>query len=196
MTESELLKYIKQQYKGKQPYQTVEYKGKIIFRGTQRCWLSWDNIQKLGIDWSGKKVLDIGSYFGYFSTKVLGAGASKVTAFDQNDYLVGVCKTVLEGNGFQNFQTIVRKLSETETTIPDGFDVTMVLNCLHHIKKNSGSKYKEILDGLFSSAKEIVFEINQTEVQDVDSAARSLSRTVVASHRPNRQILYFKKDEK
>ena len=193
MTKSELLKYIKKQYRGKQAYQTVEYKGEIIHRGTQRCWLSWDNIQKLGINWKNKTVLDVGSYFGYFSTKVLQAGARQTVALDQNEYLLDVYGTVLKANGFDNFQTIMRKLDETETSIPQGFDVTLVLNCLHHIKKFSGRSYVTILDGLLSSADELVFEVNSTEVPEIEKAAR-VPPIVIASHRKARKILHFKKN--
>lgn len=198
MKEQDLKTYINKQYEGCQPYQTVEFNGKIIHRGTERCWLSWENIQKLGIDWKGKRVCDIGSYFGYFSTKVLRSGAKEVVALDNREEILDVCRTVLKANGFDNFETIKRPLSKDEIRVPDGFDITLVLNCIHHIKTCSGDKFNLLLDNVFSSAKEIVFELNATNVQEVKEAAKRNSVKLVKdiqSHRKNptgiRRILYF-----
>ena len=203
MNERELKAYIAKQYQGIQPYQTVEFRGKIIHRGTERCWLSWENIEKLGIDWKGKKVLDVGSYFGFFSTKVLRSGAKEVVALDQKQDALAVCRTVLTANGFNNFQTIQRRLDETESRIPGGFDVTLVLNCLHHIKSASGDNFDAILGNLFSSAKEIVFEVNQTNIEDVKKIADKSGCELVKqikSHRKNktgsREILHFRMGSK
>lgn len=201
MNEKELKAYIDEQYKGCQPYQTVEYNNKIIHRGTESCWASWANIQKLGIDWRDKKVCDIGSYFGYFSTKVLRAGAKELTALDNRDEILEVCRTVLKANGFNNFNTVQRALGKNEVRIPEGFDVTLVLNCLHHIKKCCEDSFDQLMDNLFNSTKSLVFEINANNVQEVKEAAKRNSAKLVKdipSHRKNptgqRRILYFVRD--
>jgi 2-polyprenyl-3-methyl-5-hydroxy-6-metoxy-1,4-benzoquinol methylase len=200
MNKKEFTRYIQKQYRGKHPYQTVDYHHQRIHRGTERCWLSWENIQKLGVDWTGKRVCDIGSYFGYFSMKAFHAGASEIVAIDQNSYLLGVCSTVLRENGFSNFKCVVRKFREGVTEIPEGpFDVMMVLNVLHHIKKASKESYPEVLASMFTSAKELVFEINAAEIADVLAAAkkgRHKEIKRVKSHRKTqfgqRWVLYLK----
>jgi 2-polyprenyl-3-methyl-5-hydroxy-6-metoxy-1,4-benzoquinol methylase len=193
MNQDELSQYIKGKYKGIQPYQTVEYNGKIIHRGTESCWLSWDNIQKFGINWNDKKVCDVGSYFGYFSTKVLRAGAAEVVAIDQNDQLLEVCATVLKANGFSNFRCLVNKFVNGIVMPNEHFDVLLVLNVLHHIKRDSGEGYQAILGSMFTSADELVFEINESEINDVVNAAQGRKETRIKSHRPQRWILHFTK---
>ncbi len=193
MTKDELFKYIQQQYSGKQAYQTVEYKGEVIHHGTEKCWLSWENIQKLGIDWQNKKVLDIGSYFGYFSTKVLQQKAQSVVALDQNSGLLEVFSNVMIANGFTNYSTIVRKLNQESTDIPNGFDVTLVLNCLHHIKEASGSNYPILLKNILNSASDIVFEVNSSELADIKRETTEDKVDVIDSHRPNRKIVHVKR---
>lgn len=183
-----------------QKYQTIELNGKIIRPGTEQCWKSWENICKFGINWADKFVCDVGCYFGYFSVQVLKFGAKKVLGIDQNEALLSVYREVLLSNGFKNIETFASLLGNGNV-IPDReYDVVLVLNMLHHIQNNTTEEdYVEVLGSIFIDAKEVVFEINDNQIEQIKNIALEnnfVLKKIVESHRNTtfgqRYLLHFR----
>lgn len=197
MDAQELIFFVEQQEV--QNYQTVELDGKIIRPGTVQCWKSWENICKFDIDWSNKFVCDVGCYFGYFSVQVLKSGAKKVLGIDQNEDLLSVYKEVLSSNGFKNVETFASFLGNDNVIPCHKYDVVMALNMLHHVKTVSTEEgYVKVLNSIFITTKEAVFEVNENQVEQIKNIASEnmfILKKIIKSHRNTtygqRYLLHF-----
>lgn len=169
-TEFEILKYIDEN-SGDPKYQSVEFGGKILRSGYCPSETTWENIQKLGISFRDKSVCDIGCYNGYFSFKVEECDPLVVTSFDNNTKALVVANTIKYYRGSKcNFY--YRNMGLEEQSWNETHDVILALNMLHHVKFQCGESGLILaLDRIFSSCKEFVTEINQSEYEVVKSTA-------------------------
>lgn len=198
MNAEELLKFISQFEQEK--YQTIELNNKIIRPGSQECWKSWDSINKFNIDWKDKFVCDIGCYFGYFSTKILRAGAKSIFGIDQDKLVLPVYREVLLANNLTNFKTLLLKLGGGNIVPNNNYDILIAMNMLHHVQNSTTTvEYVKVLNSIFVSTKEVFFEINNSQLSQIKDIATKNDFTLIntaRSHRVagTRTILYFGKN--
>jgi len=196
MNAEELIRFVEQFEPGGK-YQTIELNGEIIRPGDERCWKSWENICRLSIDWSNKFVCDIGCYFGYFSTKILRAGAKGVLGLDQDELVLPVYTEVLTSNGFKNFETMLLKLGDGNVVPNYDYDILLALNMLHHVQKSTtNSEYIKVLNSIFIATKEVIFEVNNNQIDQIKNSALGnnfILKNTFKSHRVagTRSLLYF-----
>ncbi len=190
------LKYINK-ISGAPKYQTMEINNKVVKYGSEKCWLSWNNILKIGIQFKDKSVCDLGCFNGYFSIKFKRAGATTVTGYDVNVPALKISKlNALYNNIVCLF---IKKNMGKDVLFTKKYDIIVALNVLHHVARNNTNKdYKQVLDDIFKNCNEALFEINNKEITDIKIYAEKnnfkLSRTI-KSHRNTmfgqRYILYF-----
>ena len=80
------------------------------------------------------------------------------------------------------------------------FFLIFVLNYLHHIINSHGLEiFKKIVDSFFKNSKEVIFEVNEKEINDIKIIAKKnnfILNKKIESHRKtmfgNRWILYYK----
>ncbi len=188
---------------GVQQYQTIEVNNQIIRPGSEKCWMSWENISKLNVDWKNKSVCDLGCYFGYFSLQFLKSGARNVAGIDRKEYFLKMYKEILKLNGFQNFKTKCILLGNGNFLPNEEFDIIVALNMLHHVQRNTSPEYySEVLESIFRNTKEALFEINDNQIEQIKEVANKFNFKLggeVQSHRNTmfgqRFILHFTKDK-
>ena len=196
MNEKELLIFI-DTTTGDPHYQTVEIQGKRIREGYSKSFLSWENILKTGISFTNKSVCEIGCYLGYFCFKVELAGACKVLGLDTNKPAIEGAKKIKELS--VSSCEFIRKTAAEEQFLFQHFDIIMVLNVLHHIKRRSNTAFLNTLNQIFNYSSEVIFEVNTVEISELEIEAQKYNFkciSKVASHRAGRQILYFVKGSK
>lgn len=196
MDTKELIAFVEQFEPGGN-YQTIELNGEMIRPGDEQCWKTWENICKLNIDWTNKFVCDIGCYFGYFSTKILRAGTKSILGLDESSIVLSVYNEVLISNGFRNFETILLKLGDGNIVPNNNYDILLALNMLHHVRRNTTDlEYIKVLNSIFVSTKEVIFEINNDQVEQIKDVAKEnnfMLKNIFKSHRVagTRSLLYF-----
>lgn len=185
---------------GDPKYQTIEINNKIIRLGASNCPSSWANILKTGIEFTNKKVCDLGSFNGYFSIKCKKAGALSVDGYDVNEPAIKISKLIALYNNLKC--SFYKKNLGVDEFISDNYDIILALNMLHHVKLNNGENgYNQVIDGIFKHCKEAIFEVNDKEIPDIKKYADINSFTLiksVESHRKtmfgNRYVLYYKQN--
>jgi len=196
MNAKDLIEFV-EKFESTQKYQTIELNGKIIRPGTEKCWKSWENICKFDINWSDKFVCDIGCYFGYFSTKVLRAGAKHVLGIDRGENLLGVYKEVLLANSFENFEILLLELGDGNVVPNNGYDILLAMNMLHHVRHGTTElEYIKVLNSIFETTKQAIFEVNNNQVEQINNIASKnnfMLKNTLKSHRlsSTRSVLYF-----
>jgi len=163
-------------------YQTIEVDGKRIISGMTRSDRSWKNVSMLGVDFSGKRVVDLGSMHGYFSFKVEECGAAEIIGLELNpssvsvaEYLAGVRDSVAE----------FRICDVNKDPLPE-CDIMMAMNMLHWVKDLEG-----FVTAMGEVSKELVMEIGETQIKRIVNVLKPLGfsmRKTVKSHRPDKFI--------
>lgn len=79
---------------------------------------------------TGRRVLDIGCNYGYFSHEAARCGAREVVGLDRDAAVVEIARTIAEIKGGP-----VRMMQGTVETVPfaEPFDWVLVLNVIHHV---------------------------------------------------------------
>ena len=174
-----------------QAYQTIELDGEIIRYGDEKCWLSWENISKLNIDWKDKYVCDIGCYFAYFSLQILKSGAKKVLGIDRKELLLKVYREVLNSNNFSNFETRCIPLGNGNSLPDDNYDIIIALNMLHHVERATTPEfYNQVLESIFKNTKEALFEINDYQVNQISEVAQKFNFKLKGEVKSHRNTMY------
>lgn len=198
-----LLKFINEAYGTAQKYQTIQLNGEIIQEGTEKCWITWENIEKLNIEWTNKTVCDLGCFYGYFSVKAHEAGAGKIYGIDQNETIIKRYNTVMDSNSIKGYESHVVDLGKNGGIVPNNdYDIILALNMLHHVKRNTDEEsYIKVLNSIFESCKEFVTELNENEIPEVLECASKngfIKVERLKSHRNTmfgqRHIIHCKKD--
>ena len=140
-------------------YQSVDVFGKRIIKGQTSSYLTWENIQKLGIDFQGKHVCEIGCNNGYFLFKAEELGA--------------VCKGFEINAGSVSAALSIKKYikSEVEFEVRDisrGFDgeydILMALNMLHYVEN-----LDEVLCCMAKQSKQMILEVGKGQLEAIVS---------------------------
>ena len=204
---------------GAKDYQSIILNDKYIRKGTEKDWITLDNILKC-TSLNGKIVMDIGCFNGYFSFMFVKNGAKKVVGIDNNDPALKICNLLAIMNNYYEYKNgnlIKDNSSELginfyKKTIgvdnlfdniqTDKIDIIFALNVLHHVKRILGTDaFKNSVDSLFKNSNEVIFEINEAEMDDIIKISDDNNFTLqnkIESHRKtmfgDRWVLYFKKN--
>lgn len=163
-------------------YQTIEIDGQVIIGGMTNSKLSWENIVALNVEFSEKKVCDLGSMHGYFSFKIEEMGAAEVVGLELNESSVKVARYIARA---RNSKCTFEPSHVENDSMPQS-DIIMAMNMLHWIKDLDG-----FLKKIGSAANELVMEIGDTQIKRIVSVLRPLGfsqKKVVKSHRPDKII--------
>uniref|UniRef100_A0A6C0E2U8 Methyltransferase domain-containing protein n=1 Tax=viral metagenome TaxID=1070528 RepID=A0A6C0E2U8_9ZZZZ len=215
--ESRLLNFI-DKTSGANHYQSIILDNKYIRKGTEKDWITFDNILKC-TSLKDKIICDTGCFNGYFSFKCISEGAKKVIGIDHNRPALNICNKIAIYNnlhlwkdgkkidvscelGIHFYEHKIGKdiIFEDEKTTPK-IDIIFALNYLHHLKNELGElAFLNTIDSFFKNSTEVIFEINEGEISDIHNLADINSFTLckqIESHRKtsfgNRFVLYYKK---
>lgn len=192
---------------GAKDYQSIMLNGQYIRHGTEQDWISFDNILKC-VSLKDKVICDTGCFNGYFSFRCLQEGAKHVIGIDHNTAAINICNKVAIYNNYHKWFDNKRsgepidfyqKKIGKDIIYDSSVDITFALNYLHHLKGELGYQtFLDVVDSFFKNSKEVVFEINENEIQDITKIGLSNNFTLVKrieSHRRtsygNRHIIYF-----
>jgi ubiquinone/menaquinone biosynthesis C-methylase UbiE len=110
----------------------------------------------------GKKVMDIGAGTGYFSFRMVDAGASVIAA-DVDDQFLEFVTDKKDRLGLGNDQLEVRKIPYDSPSLSDDeVDIVLIVNTYHHIE-NRVPYFKEVKSGLKDGGRLIVIDFFKKE---------------------------------
>lgn len=213
--ENRLLKYI-DETSGAKNYQSILLDGEYIRKGTEQDWLTFENIKKC-TSLNDKVVCDTGCFNGYFSFMSLKDGAKKVIGIDHNAPALSICNKIAIYNNYHLWvegkkkdisceygihfyeHKIGKDLIFDEIKTNPKIDIIFAFNYLHHLKNELGlESFKNTIDSFFKNSKEVIFEINDCEINDIEEISLKNNFTLknkIESHRKtsfgNRWILYY-----
>lgn len=178
---SDLEKYQHDKY-----YQDIELPSGAGITGYSESSRTWERIA--GMDYEGAKVLDVGSFHGYFSFKAEEQGA-EVTGIDACAPAVEVAKNIayLRHSG-ADFRVMKAEDINTDWR----FDIVFCLNMIHHCDHPS-----RVIEKLFNIGRCIVFEVNAEPWQakiEADAIVYNAEVTLLSSHRAGRVIMVCRRD--
>jgi hypothetical protein len=212
-----LLKFI-DNTSGAKNYQSIILDGEYIRKGSEQDWLTFENILKC-TSLKNKIICDTGCFNGYFSFRSITEGAKKVICIDHNLPAINICKKIAIYNNLHLYKNgqkqdvscefgidfyehkIGRDLIFDANKTTPKIDIIFALNYLHHLKNELGNEaFTDTVDSFFKNSKEIIFEINENEIDDINILAVKNDFVLInkiESHRKtmfgNRHILYYKK---
>jgi SAM-dependent methyltransferase len=124
-TESEVRKFIDQtEFRG---YQRVELPYGLVVEGKDR---SSTADQIFTIPLNGKRVLDIGCDYGYFTHEVVKRGAASAMGVEYDPAKASITQKIAEIKGGP---VEIRNMKVEDLEVPEPFDVVLCLNVIHHI---------------------------------------------------------------
>jgi hypothetical protein len=201
---------------GAKMYQSILLNNEYIRKGTEQDWVTFEKISEC-TTFKDKVVVDTGCFNGYFSFKAFNSGAKKVIGVDHNKPALDICNKICIYNNYHQWvlgknisvsnehglhffeRKIGRDVVFDEKITNKKIDIIMAFNYLHHLKNELGlDAFLNTLDSFFKNAKELLFEINEPEIEYIEDIASknnfSLNKKI-ESHRKtsfgNRWILYY-----
>lgn len=203
---------------GHASYQTIEYKGTNIINGSERDFITMNNILKC-TNLNNKRIMDTGCFNGYFSFQCLKNGAKQVIGVDHNEAAIDICNKIALYNNYHSWvmknkinnccplglHFYLKKIGVDNIFTNDiinnnnKLDIIFALNYLHHLKNELGhDSFMSVIDSFFKNSSEIIFEINEPEMNDIESIAKKnnyLLKHNIESHRKtsfgNRRVLHY-----
>lgn len=168
------LKYHLAQQTYDKNYQDIEV---MDFKGYSDSIQTWENIKDI-IKWKGKKVVDLGTFHGYFAFKIEDEGG-EVVGLDNCQPALKTSRLINEARGGH----VEFRFWTGGQAVPKA-DITLGLNVLHHFadKDLSLSKIKNPI---------AIFEINRPDRVVIEKYFRNIKE--YPSHRQNRVILVGKR---
>jgi len=215
--ESRLLRFI-DNTSGDKNYQSIILDNKYIRKGTEQDWITFDNILKC-TTLKDKVICDTGCFNGYFSFRSITEGAKKVIGIDHNTAAMNICNKISIYNNLHLWENgkktdvscelgihfykhkIGKDIIFNNEKITPQIDIIFALNYLHHLKNELGEQaFLNTVDSFFKNSIEVIFEINENEINDIHNLANINNFTLcnkIESHRKtsvgDRFILYYKK---
>ncbi len=161
-------------------YQDIEV---LDFKGYSDSRSSWERITKLGIDWRGNVVCDLGCFHGYFAMKVEEEGAVKVYGLERSLEVISLARAI----GLQSRSNVEYICWQGGEPTPK-CDIVLVLNMLHHCSDQGLT-----LGNLNTTYA--VFEVNSPQINLIAEYFDVISITPGREYEniPNRVIVYAKK---
>lgn len=90
---------------------------------------------------NNKRILDVGGNTGLFSFELLDAGADHVCLYEGNKIYAQFVETASNLMGYGNRMKVIKEyLTFTNELIFESYDVTLLLNVLHHVGDDYGNK--------------------------------------------------------
>lgn len=201
---------------GAKNYQSIILDKESIRDGTEGDWITLENILKC-TSLKDKVVIDTGCFNGYFSFKALDLGAKKVIGIDQNIPALNICQKLAIYNHFHIWENGQKTDNSCqfginfyehkigidnifdEQKINPPIDIIFAFNYLHHLINAYGKDaFINTLHSFFQNSKEVIFEVNDKEIDDIIKIAKENKFTLnkkIESHRKtgfgNRWILHF-----
>ena len=202
---------------GHASYQTIEYKGTNIINGSERDFITMNNILKC-TSLNNKIIMDTGCFNGYFSFQCLKHKAKQVIGVDHNEPAINICNKIALYNNYHSWimnnkinnccplgihfylkKIGVDNIFTSEITNNNKLDVIFALNYLHHLKNELGhDSFMSVIDSFFKNSNEIIFEINEPEMKDIESIAKKnnyILKNNIESHRKtsfgDRRVLHY-----
>jgi len=135
-------------------YQTIEYNGHTLVPGFTLSPMAWQNILKLGVDFSGKTLCDYGCMHGYYTFKAEEEGAVGVGvdmdqgAVDLSNYLASVKKS--------NCHFMVYDIT---TPLSQKYDIILALNVLHRT-----GEFELTTEIMFGHCNECILEVGESQL--------------------------------
>lgn len=129
-SEAEVRKFLKDtEFRG---YQRVELPHGLVVEGKDR---SSTADQIFTVPLAGKRVLDIGCDYGYFSHESVRRGAASALGVEYDPAKATISQKIAEIKGGP---VEIRNMKVEDLTVPEPFDVVLLLNVIHHIAEPFG----------------------------------------------------------
>jgi ubiquinone/menaquinone biosynthesis C-methylase UbiE len=131
-------------------------------------------------DVQGKTVMDIGSGTGYFSFRLLEAGARVICA-DVDDRFLGYIGERMKRDQVPNDRMELRKVPYDSSLLkPAEADVVLIVDTYHHIE-NRLDYFTEVRQGLKPGGKLVVVDFKKMEIPEGPPVAMKLSEDEVVA---------------
>ena len=158
------------------------------FVGASESEKSWQRIQRLEISFDGMVVLELGCFHGYFSFKMLEAGAKAVIAIDATREALETARQI------RQFKKLpVYFVDGNVTDVPFcRRNITVMMNMFHYVKNQPA-----LLEKIFKDTEQVLLEINQAEEHMIEIQARTsgyVMKGYSTSHRSGRIFKVYEKE--
>ncbi|MFH1914872.1 MAG: methyltransferase [Pseudomonadota bacterium] len=157
-------------------YQTLDIRGERIVQGQTLSHHTWDNITRLGIDWKGKQVCEVGCNNGYFLFKAEEQGAV-CTGYDVNQGSIDAANSIKRYVG----SSVRFEKKNVSQSFDVKSDILMALNVLHYIPELDAFVTK-----MATQSTELILEIGEKQIEQILPVAVRHGHTLrktLASHR-------------
>jgi 2-polyprenyl-3-methyl-5-hydroxy-6-metoxy-1,4-benzoquinol methylase len=132
-TEKDVIKFT-EEIGCQEPYQNISLPFGYCTNGYRDCEKSWEQIKPL-VDWKGKNVMEIGTFWGYFAFVTENEGAD-VIAIDVNKTAIETAEKIkkMKDSNVSFFCSDIE--NENMITLKSGekYDVILFMNILHHLR--------------------------------------------------------------
>lgn len=188
----------------KQPkwYQSFPWKEGIVDSEVM-----WNELVRLGnIDFTNKKVLDIGSNLGYNCFRIVKAGAEFVVGIEKNKVYYDssiIIAEKIEKIAHDKLRFVHQALfTSYKHPVPEGFDMILYMS-VHHQFDPEYNILGQIIDELKSKANELIIELilpprfgqSKTEEQIEQIISGKTLRTYPSRSRGVRRVWYWTKQQ-
>ncbi|WP_338669591.1 methyltransferase domain-containing protein [Pseudodesulfovibrio methanolicus] len=174
-------------------YQTIEYRGRVLVPGFTQSGLAWQNILKLGVEFTGKTLCDYGCMHGYYTFKAEEMGAAGV-GLDMDRGAVALANYLAGAKGSGCHFMIY----DITTPLKQKYDIILALNVLHRT-----GKFELTTEIMFAHCNECILEVGESQLPVIIAEATrqgfKLARNI-PSHRTQscigpRRILHMVRKE-
>lgn len=110
-------------------------------------------------DISGKKVLDIGGNTGFFSLESINEGAAYVEYYEGDNTASDFFYSSIDFFGLKDKITVNQAYYDFETKLKSQFDITFLLNVVHHLGGRSGDRMMQENE-MFVAKDKMISSIN------------------------------------
>ncbi|NDV18538.1 methyltransferase domain-containing protein [Pseudodesulfovibrio sp. JC047] len=135
-------------------YQTIESNGRVLVPGFTQSPLTWKNMLKLGVNFTGKTLCDYGCMHGYYTFKAEEMGAHG-TGMDMDQGAISL-STNLATAKRSNCQFMVYDIT---TPLPQKYDIILALNVLHRT-----GKFELTTKIMFEHCNETILEVGESQL--------------------------------
>ena len=156
-------------------YQDVEVDGKLVIKGWRECSKRWDLI-KPHIK-NQQTVIDIGSHYGYFTTKIAREYPSTlVWSIESGDDRIAVQEAQVRANKLRNVVLTQRRMGQLDLThLARTCETATMIICLSMIQYFPKWEIPEILYAFSKIANNLIIEFPNTNEKKVAATMQGLN---------------------